>query len=421
MRDRAGSRALLVPILLSLACACANDSLSGDSLGLSSTDDDTSSSASGPGEGAGGEADGASGDGDGDGGPGDGDGSPGDGDGDGEPGDGDGSPGDGDADGPGDGPGDDGDGPGDDGGDDGDDGEACEESNGVLYPVPPSVMFLLDRSGSMNLQGFDADVPEKSRWQALYESVESVVGDGADATIAFGAKTFSTWNFGECGVSNGPDVPIALNNGAGVLAGIPGPLAYIIGGTPTNLAIKKTLAIMQNFDAGGGSKIVFLITDGAIGCTNNHQQALAEAVTDLDSGFVNDDITTYVVGIAPANSNLVFTQLHQMAIAGGAPKPGPEAFYRADDAQQLSDALAAVLADSYGKSCVMDLQDAPMLPELVKVMIGDTQYPLVDDCDNQDGFVYTDPDYTQIRVCGAACEGLALEQSAVVQFFCVPG
>ena len=335
-------------------------------------------------------------------------------------GDGDDNSGDGDGDdNSGDGDGDDnsGDGDGDDNSGD-DDGDVCAESEGFIQPTPPSVMFLLDRSGSMNLTGFDPNDPDKSRWHALYQSVESVVGDGADANIAFGAKTFSTWNYGECGVSDGPDVPIAINNSEALLAGIPGPFDWIIGGTPTNLAIEKTLAIMQNYDASGGAKMVFLLTDGAIGCTQNSQQALADAVADLSGALADDEIITYVIGIAPSNSNTIITQLHQMAIAGGAPKPGPEAFYRADDAQELSDALAAVVADSFGKSCVMNLDEPPPFPELTKVTVGNTKYSLVDDCENEDGFVYNNMEFTQIRMCGAACQQLQFEQSALVQYLC---
>lgn len=107
-----------------------------------------------------------------------------------------------------------------------------------------------------------------------------------------------------------------------------------------------------------------------------------------------------------------------MAIAGGAPKPGPEAFDRADDAQELADALAAVVADSIDNSCLMALEQPPEFPDFTKVVIGNTEYGLVDDCDSEDGFVYTDMDYTQIRVCGAACDELQIEQAALIQYSC---
>ncbi len=409
MSEQYGFRGAALLSVFVLASACGDDDVSGGGEWASIGDGGSDMGEATPDEGG----DNEQGDDNEQGGDGDGDESTGDGDGD---GDGDGSTGDGD----GDGSTGDGDGDGSTGDGDGEPGDNCEESEGLIQVVPPSVMLLLDRSGSMNTVGFDLDDPDKTRWNALYESVEAVLGDGADADIAFGAKTFSTWNYGECGVSDDPDVAIAIANGPAILAGIPGPLEFIVGGTPTNLAIEKTRTIMQTYDAKGGSKIVFLLTDGGLGCTDDPPQALADAVAALSGGFADDKITTYVVGIAPSNSNTVTSQLHAMAIAGGAPKAGPEAFYRADDAQQLADALAAIVAESYGKSCVMNLEQPPPFPEFTIVLIGDEQFALVDDCDSEDGFVYENPDLTQIRVCGAACELLQTEQFATVQFFCNP-
>ena len=412
--------------LISMTFACGDDQAGGGSGSASvgeetasGSDSDSDSNSSGSESGTmsqgsnSGDGDGddesATGDGDGEGesasGDGDGDGGSGDGDGDGNSGSGDG---DGDGSGSGDGDG--------DGGSAGTD--ACDEFEATVQPIPPAVMLLLDRSGSMNDTGFDLDDPDKSRWNSLYESVEAVISDGADETIAFGAKTFSTYNFGECGVSDDADVPVAVDNASAILDGIPGPLEMIVGGTPTNLAIQKTLTIMDNYDANGGSKIIFLVTDGLISCTDNHAESLAQAVEDLSAGVNDQNITTYVLGIAPSNSNQVINQLEQMAVAGGAPKDGPESFYRADDAEQLGQALADIVEDSILNSCLMALDPPPPFPDFTKVVVGDTEYDLIDDCENGDGFVYSKEDFTQIRVCGSACEELQLEGEALVQYFC---
>ena len=80
-----------------------------------------------------------------------------------------------------------------------------------------------------------------------------------------------------------------------------------------------------------------------------------------------------------------------------------------------------MVQDSYAKSCVIDLDEPPFFPDFTKVLIGNTLYGLVNDCDTEDGFVYTNMDYTQIEVCGAACGDIAVEQSAEIQYFCDPG
>ena len=299
---------------------------------------------------------------------------------------------------------------------------ACQEFASDVAPVPPDVMFLLDRSGSMLEVGFDLIDPNKTRWQVLYESVEAVVGNGADMSIAFGAKTFSTAGFGACGVSAQPDVPIMLNNAALLLATIPGPMAQVNGGTPTNLGLELTMDYMKQYDGIGGAKFVILITDGGIQCTMDVNQSLADAVALLDDAYMNFDITTYVVGIAPSNFGPA-QQLDAMAEVGGAPKMGlgGEDFYRADDAEQLADALAEVVANSYATSCILNLDEAPFFPDLTKVVVGDTSFDLVNDCDVQDGFVYTNDTFTQIELCGTACELLGVVQMAEVQFYCDPG
>lgn len=299
---------------------------------------------------------------------------------------------------------------------------ACQEFSSDLAPVPPDVMFLLDRSGSMLEVGFDLLDPDKTRWEALYEAVEAVVDEGADASVAFGAKTFSTEGEGECGVSPDPDVAIELDNAVLLLDTIPGPKAQVNGGTPTNLGLEMTMDYMTTYDGIGGSKFVILITDGSIMCTQDVDESLDDAVALLEDSYFDDGITTYVVGIAPSTPEQA-EQLDEMAIAGGAPKMGlgGEDYYRADDAQQLAEALAEVVQNSYADSCLLNLVDPPFFPELTKVVIGDQSFDLVDDCGSQDGFVYTDDTYGQLELCGAACELLAVAGSAEVQFYCNPG
>jgi hypothetical protein len=289
-------------------------------------------------------------------------------------------------------------------------------------------MFLLDRSGSMLEVGFDVQNPNKTRWQALYEAVEAVVDDGADATIAFGAKTFSTAGFGACGVSPQPDVPIALNNAGTLLSTIPGPMAQVNGGTPTNLGIELTMDYMKQYEGIGGAKFIILITDGGIMCNNDAAQALADAVAVLEDGFMNFDITTYVVAIAasPFGNPSPVVQLDTMAVAGGAPKMGVggEDFYRADDAQQLADALAEVVENSYLTSCLINLEEPPFFPDFTKVVVEGQSFDLlpdVDDCETDDGFIYTNAEFSQIKLCGQACELLGMAGMADVEYYCDPG
>ncbi|MCA9685807.1 MAG: VWA domain-containing protein, partial [Myxococcales bacterium] len=299
---------------------------------------------------------------------------------------------------------------------------ACLEFSDNLAPVPPSVLFLLDRSGSMMETGFDADDPDKSRWQSLHEAVQEVVLAGdMDAYVEFGAKTFSSKGWGACGVSPTLDVPMDLDNGELLLQVIPGADTVVNGGTPTNLALETTMTYMESYET-DSDKFVILITDGRIGCTNDDAQAIADAVAVIDEALTVHEITTYVVGIAPSVFGPNIDQLNAMAVAGGAPTgiPGQE-YYLANDADMLAAALEQVVQDSYGKSCLLDLDPAPNFPDYTKVLIDNTYYELVQDCDVEDGFIYTNPEFTQIKLCGAACVSFSDTPVAEVKYYCDPG
>jgi len=84
-------------------------------------------------------------------------------------------------------------------------------------------------------------------------------------------------------------------------------------------------------------------------------------------------------------------------------------------------ALDAVIADAL--SCVIPLDTEPGKPELTKVKINGVEVPKVNNCANENGWVYTNPNgpYDAIELCGTACGGLKQFGKADVNFFCVPG
>ncbi len=294
-------------------------------------------------------------------------------------------------------------------------GGACLEFSDVLAPVPPSVLFLLDRSGSMMATGFNPNDPLESRWQALYEGVEAVVGDDALAgAIEFGAKTFSTKGMGECGVSSSIDVPFELDNAQLLLSTIPGPTEQVNGGTPTQAAVAASLDYMRGYEA-EGSKAMVLVTDGSIGCTQDPAAALEAITGELAGAREVDGIATYVVGIAP-EFNSTKGQLMAMAVAGGS-----ASYFEADDAAALTDALAEVVAASYEDSCLLELELAPSAPELTVVEAGGVAWPELQGCDEGDGWMWTNPELTRMRLCNAACDALLDTQEVHVEYHCNPG
>jgi hypothetical protein len=323
----------------------------------------------------------------------------------------------------------------------------CEVSEATLEPVAPNIMLVLDKSGSMILNTWDHDddplTPEVTRWYSLYHVVEFVVNT-FDAQINFGANLFPSMlvqppysSFEEaCLVSEQPEVLVAPMNANAVLAGIPGALAEDIhGGTPATAGVVVAREHLLGLASENPSAIVF-IADGAPNCM--------EGMTGLDvattydhhlpqvvgATWTNHGIPTYVVGIdieTTETSNpgdpqgiIPWEVMNEVAEAGGRPRPGLERFYQANNQVELEAALQAIIDDALG--CLVPLSPEPVFPHLLELYVGGTMVPHVADCENEDGWVYTNPNgpYDEIELCGSWCAELVAAGSATAEYYCAP-
>ncbi|PRP92362.1 von Willebrand factor type A domain protein [Enhygromyxa salina] len=351
-------------------------------------------------------------------------------------GDGDGDSGDGDA---GDGDGDPGDG---DSGDGDDDGPDCGEVSIIPEYVPPNVMLVVDASGSMvspaNNWDHDLDemTPDVTRWFSLHGVVDSVMSNFGPAMYA-GIQRFPSadacdphpcYDITSCTVSGTPEVGVALDNAAEVLAAIPGPDATsedIEGGTPAtkgiNSAINHLLDSNPNLE-----RYILLVTDGAANCNTDlpfpdYIESYDETLpTTVEAAFMNDNITTFVVGIdiidelvgagadgAPEANP--FERLNDVALAGGAPKNGgmdTEKFFNATNQDELLAALEEILGNV--TSCEIDLtmtEEGPPAPEQIPFVEftsdGET-VPKIDNCDTEDGWTWVEEGLI-VTFCGTYC------------------
>jgi len=404
----------------------------GDGDGPGDGDGDGDGDATGDGDGD------ATGDGDGDGdATGDGDGDPtGDGDGDGDAtGDGDGDPtGDGDGDPTGDG----------DGETTGNDTDACADFSVVLEPLTPNVMIVLDKSRSMFTNSWDHDnnpnTPQITRWNSLYQVVDNIVTT-FDAKINFGANLFpsvqaqNVYGPSACITSDFPEVTVGPANGPAILAAIPGPtVTNSYGGTPSTLGIQTAYSHLQSLGP-QNPRAMILVTDGAANCDQNAQTnhdlfEVYDAALPLlvGSAWTNDQIPTYVVGINILNQVLndgiggdpnninPHEKLTEVAMLGGT-----NVFYNSVDQGQLLAALNDVI-DSV-QTCTIELDDPPFFPDFTKVFIQGVEWPKVDNCANQNGWVYTNPGgpYDSIELCGTACDSLKQTGEVQVEYHCNAG
>jgi hypothetical protein len=392
-----------------------------------------------------GDGDGDSGDGD----PGDGDGDSGDpGDGDGESGDGDGDPGDGD---PGDGDGD----PGDGDGDGGNQSIPCDIPTAELAPVIPHVMLVLDKSGSMIQNTWDHDLDPQTaqvtRWKSLHKVVSEVV-ENFDDQFEFGAQLYPSiaatneYNINACLVDSPPEVPVEPNNAVDVLLGIPiGTSQNIRGGTPTAAGMSSAIDHLLAIDDGDPAAII-LVTDGAANCrTDAASQFDRFEVYDPNLlGLVADAyndlaIPTYVVGIdiseevtqitgqndfppdGEPDGISTFAKLDELAVAGGKPLGGEADFYQTQNEIELQDAIQAIVDDA--ASCTLFLDPLPPFPELVEVEMDGQTVPPVDDCNSEDGWVFTNPNgpYSSLELCGSYCDQVSDADELQALYYCDPG
>ncbi|MBL9100989.1 MAG: VWA domain-containing protein [Myxococcales bacterium] len=333
----------------------------------------------------------------------------------------------------------------------------CATMNATLTPIVPNIMIVLDKSGSM-LTKWDHDANPGTatitRWASLHATVTSVLNDFA-ATIKFGMNLFpsktatSLYDISACPVQANVEVKVKANNAAAILAAMPAADNMTIkGGTPAAAGMTSALTHLKTLDPAVPRAVLF-ITDGAANCRSDAQTEAQRFETYdqslhtiVGNAFTVDMIPTYVVGIdiinqvsagnadgTPANAqdgnpNAInpFVKLNEVAMLGGKPKNDPnEKFYQANNQIELSAALDAIIQDAI--SCVIPLAEEPAKPEFTEVEIMGMSIPHVNNCDNENGWVFVNPNgpYDAIELCGTACNQLKQVGKADVNYFCMPG
>ena len=330
--------------------------------------------------------------------------------------------------------------------------EACDMMMATLKPVVPNMVLVLDKSGSMvaNPDGYwdhdaDANTPKITRWNSLFQVVQSIVND-FDANINFGANLFPStsakkaYDASACVVNANVEIAVAPMNKDAILNGIPqAGDTSLVGGTPTFSGVTAALNHLKSLDP-NVPRAILLVTDGAANCAvgavvpglfETYDQALHTLVGDA---WTKDNIPTYVVGIDtknvvsgntqdgnPNNTN-TFAKLNELAVQGGKPKDDPaEQFYNAVNQIQLKAALDVIAKDAL--SCIIPLDSEPAFPAFTKVLVGGKEVPKVMDCANENGWVYSNPmgPYDAIELCGTACSDLKIAKQADVKYYCNAG
>ena len=216
----------------------------------------------------------------------------------------------------------------------------CAEVEVVVEPTTPTVVLLVDRSGSMT-----EDFGGQPRWDATYQTLmdpnDGVVAE-LESSVRFGLALYTSedgFEGGECPMVS--TVAPSLDNRASIDA-VFGP-ADPIDETPTGESLALVAQQLAAFDE-EGPKAIVLATDGEPDtCAQpNPQQGQPQAIAAAQEAYALG-IRTHIISVG---NDVGAEHLQQMANVGvGLPVDAamPAPYYQALDAAQLVEAFEDII------------------------------------------------------------------------------
>lgn len=316
----------------------------------------------------------------------------------------------------------------------------CAQQNFMLQPgMPPDVMIVLDKSGSMNEctsnPGMDCSGMPDSKWKQITQALATVVS-ATQAQVNWGLALFPSDAM--CGVAN-IDVMVSAMNGTAIsnLLGMRRPG----GATPTATGVTAAKTYMMARTS-PNPKYILLATDGAPNCSATGACLPGQLTCMLPGGGMGCDffglcmpptaggddamgaiaavqqsaagnVKVFVIGIA--TDAMTESTLNQMAVAGGVPRPGTPSYYRVTNGMDLQTALAAITGQI--ASCTYPLQQRPPDPTRIEVSLNGMPVPR----NAMNGWELS-ADMMSIEFHGAACDSLRAAMMVNIQavFGCPP-
>lgn len=297
----------------------------------------------------------------------------------------------------------------------------CAQVNQQVAKLPPDILIIQDKSGSMNddpATGMTCNTAGCTKWDQTTAALTQVV-TATDGTVNWGIKFFASPGGGACTVNNGVEVPIAANNSGAVNNAIAGQAPS--GSTPTRLAMNAGAAYMATL-TDQNPKFILLATDGIPNCipgNSNNQatdmQGAVQSVADaLSMGF-----PTFVVGIATTSDPSSDATLTAMANAGGKPRAVAPPYYPVMNQQDLVDALNAIVV--IAGTCVFTIPPPPngsTDQQHIGVQVNGTEIPK--DTGHTNGWDYLGTN--QVQVYGSSCNAIMAGNATVaIVFKCIIG
>lgn len=314
---------------------------------------------------------------------------------------------------------------------------ACVPGTFAFQLATPQIMFVLDRSGSMEFSLTRDVVPPSgfpTRWTTLRDALAQTIAP-FDDQIAMGAKFFPEANAdpfdpaSSCTTNTGVGIAPALGNAQAILDVFA--QTSPVGGTPTAAALEAAANYVTS--SRGVARVMVLATDGQPNCngaldgsrctcTSSTPGACSQdpqggysclddaaTITLIGDVFASRKIPVYVIGIGGVTFGKV---LDAMAVAGGRPRAGAPRYYPATTAGEMTTAFQDI-RDGVAK-CTYITPSAPTDPNAISVIVGGASVPR--DPSHANGWDWVDQAYGQLQLFGAACaRATAINVSGTVE------
>ena len=167
-------------------------------------------------------------------------------------------------------------------------------------------------------------------------------------------------------------------------------------------------------------KAVLLLLDGGVS-TNCGGNTFAGAEAVISTLWNTHGVPTYVVGVDIGAAGTA-ADMNAYAQAGGVPNmAGGDDFYNATNTAELDMFMDDIVSEVL--SCNVALDSEPEFPELTEVAVDGIDYMEIDQaaCDAGMPGWYWSIEYSQITLCGVACDEFLNVLGADVEFFCPAG
>ena len=317
-------------------------------------------------------------------------------------------------------------------------GQACGEQVHQANKLPPDILIVLDRSGSM-----DNDINDKgcngnnsggcglsSKWGLMVPAIKQVVS-ATEGTVNWGLKFFADAGNNACNVNNNANVPVASLNGDEITTAINGQTnaeGGISNGsrTPTRLAVNGARSYLGGVND-DNPKYILLATDGLPNCMNGNSDTSADdsagAIAAVKAAY-GAGIPTFVVGIATTGMGSADATLSSMATAGGYPRAGSPAYYSVSNASEFVTVLQNLV--TIAATCTFAIGNPPTndgsTSRAFIDVFGDSGL-ITKDTTHTNGWDYTDASMTSIVVYGPTCDKIKAGtiKSVSIKFQCIIG